>query len=75
MNDSLRMGKRTLSIAVATATILWSVGFSAFVAPLTARAASPGDLVKGTTLNTVYYYGADGKRYAFPNEKTYLTWY
>ena len=75
MNDSLRMGKRTLSIAVAAATILWSVGFSAFVAPLTARAASPGDLVKGTTLNTVYYYGADGKRYAFPNEKTYLTWY
>ncbi len=75
MNDSLRMGKRTLSIAVAAATILWSVGFSAFVAPLTARAASPGDLVKGTTLNTVYYYGADSKRYAFPNEKTYLTWY
>lgn len=75
MNESLRMGKRTLSIAVAAATILWSVGFSAFVAPLTARAASPGDLVKGTTLNTVYYYGADGKRYAFPNEKTYLTWY
>ena len=23
----------------------------------------------------VYYYGEDGKRHAFPNEKTYFTWY
>ena len=75
MQDSLRMGKRALSIAVAAATILWSIGFSAFVAPLTARAASSGDVVRGTTLSTLYYYATDGKRYAFPNEKTYMTWY
>jgi hypothetical protein len=23
----------------------------------------------------VYYYGSDGKRHAFPNEKSYFTWY
>jgi hypothetical protein len=23
----------------------------------------------------VYYCGADGKRYVFPNDKTYYTWY
>jgi len=23
----------------------------------------------------VYYYGADSKRYVFPNEKSYFTWY
>lgn len=75
MIDSLKMGKRAITVAVAAATILWSVGISSFVAPLTARAASAGDLIKGTTLSTVYYYGSDGSRYAFPNEKTYFTWY
>ncbi len=44
---------------------------------------SVGDLIKipddgdANTLNdtAVYYYGADGKRYVFPNEKVYFTWY
>lgn len=42
-----------------------------------------GDLIKipddGDTLNlsdtAVYYYALNGKRYVFPNEKTYFTWY
>ena len=34
-----------------------------------------GDLVRGTTLPAVYYYGRDGLRYVFPNDKTYFTWY
>lgn len=46
-------------------------------------AAGPGDLVKlESDLNpatqrdsAVYYVGADGKRYVFPNFKTYDTWY
>lgn len=76
MTESIRvMGKRTLTIAVAAATILWTVGVSAFVAPLTADAANPGSLVKGTTLSALYYYGTDGSRYTFPNEKTFFTWY
>ncbi len=33
-----------------------------------------GDLIKASQ-PAVYYYGADGKRYVFPNEKTYKTWY
>ena len=36
---------------------------------------SPGDLIKGTSFSAVYYYASDGKRYVFPNEKTYFTWY
>ncbi len=75
MIDSLKVGKRAFTVAVAAATILWSVGISSFVAPMTARAASAGDVVRGTTLSTVYYMGSDGSRYAFPNEKTYFTWY
>lgn len=34
-----------------------------------------GDLIRGETFNAVYYYGADGFRYVFPNSKTYFTWY
>ena len=33
-----------------------------------------GDLIKGSTA-AVYYFGADGKRYVFPNYKCYNTWY
>jgi plastocyanin len=43
---------------------------SADAATLTA-----GDLIRGTTFSAVYYYGKDGFRYVFPNEKTYFTWY
>jgi len=39
----------------------------------TATVAS-GGLIKGS-LPAVYYVGADGKRYVFPNDKTYFSWY
>lgn len=74
MNESLRIGKRAFTVAVAAATILWSVGFAALVAPSSASAASAGDLIKGS-LSTVYYYAADGNRYAFTSEKNYFSWY
>jgi len=34
-----------------------------------------GDLVRGVSYSAVYYYGADGFRYVFPNDKTFFTWY
>jgi len=34
-----------------------------------------GDLIRGETFTAVYYLGADGLRYVFPNDKTYFTWY
>jgi hypothetical protein len=78
MNDALRVGKKAFTLVVAFATIFSMVGFSAFVAPLTASAStdlSAGDLIVGETLSTVYYYGSDSQRYAFPNEKTFFSWY
>jgi len=33
-----------------------------------------GSLIKAST-PAVYYLGSDGKRYVFPNEKTFKTWY
>lgn len=34
-----------------------------------------GSRIKATGSKSVYYCGADGKRYVFPNDKTYYTWY
>ena len=74
MQNVIQNGKRALSVAVAAATMLFSVG-AGLLQPSVAAAASAGDLIKGTSLSTVYYYGYDGMRYTFPNEKTYMTWY
>lgn len=66
--------KHLLKRAVAT------VGTLALLAsPLASQAAvtgafSAGDLIKGSG-DTVYYFAANGKRYVFPNSKTYFTWY
>ncbi len=70
----LHTGKRVLSAAVAAATIAFAAGILGLVTPSTALGASAGDLIKGS-LSTVYYYGYDGNRYTFPNEKTYFTWF
>ncbi len=48
-------------------------------APLASQAAvtnafSAGDLIKGSG-STVYYFASNGKRFVFPNDKTYFTWY
>ncbi|MAF14237.1 MAG: hypothetical protein CMI53_05120, partial [Parcubacteria group bacterium] len=76
------MIKKLLTYSVAVATVVWSVGLLA--TPLAVGAAVSGDLIKlqcsaGSGVNdpcrAVYYLGADGKRYVFPNEKTYSTWY
>ncbi|MFH1766573.1 MAG: hypothetical protein ABH826_00550 [Patescibacteria group bacterium] len=39
-----------------------------------AQSINPGNLIQGN-FSTVYYYGADGNRYIFPDEATYFTWY
>jgi hypothetical protein len=78
MHSALALGKRTFAWSVVIATIAWSMGLSVLLAPLAAGAQtatlSSGSLIKGS-LPAVYYYGADAKRYVFPNEKTYKTWY
>ncbi len=49
--------------------------FGAGIRSARAVTISSGDLIRGTTFSAVYYMGADGFRYVFPNEKTYKTWY
>ena len=49
---------------------------SAHAATLTSLSSlSAGDLVRGESYSAVYFYGTDGFRYVFPNDKTYFTWY
>lgn len=66
--------KKIFSSLVAFTTIAWAAGIGAFALPSIARAAVAGDLIKASG-PAVYYYAADGKRYVFPNEKTYFSWF
>ncbi len=52
------------------------VALLALCVPTSFCAAAPngGDLIKGSG-PSVYYFGSDSKRYVFPTEKTYLSWY
>ena len=34
-----------------------------------------GSLIKSTASSALYYCGADGKRYVFPNDRVYFSWY
>ena len=48
------------------------LSYSFVVAPVV-KSASDGDLIKGS--GSAVYYLNGGKRYVFPNQKTYMTWY
>ncbi len=65
--------RKALIVSVGAITILST---SMFMVPLkVGAAAQAGDLIKMSGLSSVYYLGADGKRYVFPNESTYFSWY
>lgn len=68
--------KKVLSTFVSLVTILWSVGAGALAFPVSVNAATlnSGDLIKASG-PSVYFYANDGKRYVFPNEKTYFSWF
>lgn len=63
--------KRLSVVALSVTTIMWAVG--AMQAPV-AHAVAAGSLIKASG-PAVYYLAADGKRYTFPNDKIYRSWY
>lgn len=63
--------KKLLVVSTMFVTVL---SMCAFAAPK-AEAASAGDLIKMNGLSSIYYLGSDGKRYVFPNQATYFSWY
>ncbi|MBU2007864.1 hypothetical protein KJ627_00880, partial [Patescibacteria group bacterium] len=64
--------KKIFAAGVIFVTVL---SMSVVMVPETNAAASAGDLIKMDGLSSVYYLAADGKRYVFPNESTYFSWY
>ena len=65
--------KKSIIISVMIATVL---SMSMLAVPVSVGAtASAGDLIKMDGLSSVYYLGADDKRYVFPNEQTFFSWY
>jgi hypothetical protein len=64
--------RKTLLVSVMMMTV-FSMSF--FAAPKASAAAVAGDLIKMNGLSSVYFLAADGKRYVFPNESTYFSWY
>ena len=65
--------RKALVVSVMVITVL-SLSMVTGVGNLDA-AAQAGDLIKMDGLSSVYYLAADGKRYVFPNEATYFSWY
>lgn len=66
MKKSLISGALLLSLWAAPLTSVLAAERSVFNA---------GELIKSPINSAVYYFAADGKRYVFPNDKTYFTWY
>ncbi|PIR92477.1 hypothetical protein COU01_01325 [Candidatus Falkowbacteria bacterium CG10_big_fil_rev_8_21_14_0_10_44_15] len=64
--------RKVFTVSVMLMTIL---SMSVVVAPQAQATASAGDLIKMSGLSSVYYLAADGKRYVFPNENSYFSWY
>lgn len=72
------MTKRAFSFLgsfIAVVAIVGTVGLWHANRAQASTTVSSGDLIRGTTFSAVYYMGADGFRYVFPNDKTYFTWY
>ena len=62
-------------IFVVSVMMITVLSLSMVTAPNVKAAAKAGDLIKMDGLSSVYYLGADGKRYVFPNTSTYMSWY
>ncbi len=70
----MNMLKKALTLSVVMATIVWTMGAAMFVPVSSAATLVAGDLIKASG-PAVYFYAADGKRYTFPTQSTYMTWY
>jgi len=83
MTTAIHISKRAFTIAVVAMTVLWSVGAAALINPLVAQGAvaladlADGDLVMtdGAAAGATVYLYSNSKKYPFPNQNVYETWY
>ncbi len=64
--------RKFLTVSVMVLSIIAMSGLTVNTA---SAAAQAGDLIKMDGLSSVYYLGNDGKRYVFPSESVYFSWY
>jgi hypothetical protein len=69
-----RMNQNPLGFLAFMAAFLIVLYFMAPFGPARAALMTDG-LIKSDQNAAVYYYAVDGKRYVFPNERAYFTWY
>lgn len=69
----IKQGKISLVVSLVVSTLVWSLGFTALTMNVTA--ATAGDLIKQAGSASVYYLGTDNKRYVFPNQSVFQSWY
>ena len=65
------MTMKTRFLAIA----LLAVAIAAPKAPASAASVSTNSAIKGVSNSAVYWYATDGKRYVFPTEGTYYSWF
>lgn len=66
--------KQIARLFMSIASITFALAPLATNAQTSRSTFNPGDLIKASG-KAVYYFAPDGRRYVFPNEKTYFTWY
>ena len=67
--------KKSFTWGVVLTTVVWSLGIAALTLNVSvASAAQDGDLIKMAG-NSAVYWLLGGKRYVFPNDKAYFTWF
>lgn len=64
--------RKFLTVGVMVLSIIAMSGLTVNTAKAAAQA---GDLIKMDGLSSIYYLGNDGKRYVFPSESVYFSWY
>ena len=65
----MKNGLKVFYFAVSAFVLASSIGLGS-----TKSAAAAGNVIKGSS-PALYYLAADGKRYVFPNDKAYFSWY
>jgi len=74
INDSIELNTNVGSPVVLPTPVPPLPEETAPIPPPLGSGLNYGDIFKAID-STVYYYGNDGKRYIFPNEGTYFSWY
>lgn len=71
MNNVLKLRNVVVYTLIAS-MLMWTAAFTAFAT--NASAAAPGEVVKADGA-ALYYLGSDSKRYVFPHQNVYNSWF